>query len=69
MPIVRLTAAAWLLRESERVKGVLLCHLSRAGLEVSELLGLIRAWGLEYTLPELQLIRDKLIADGVIEIV
>jgi len=69
MTIVRLTAAAWLARESERVKGILLCHLTRGGMNANELLGMLEAWGLSYTAAEIGLLRDKLIADGVIEIV
>ena len=69
MPIVRLTEVAWVEREAERMRGVLLCHLGREGMPVGELLALIRSWGLHYTNPELQLIRDRLIAEGVIEVV
>jgi len=69
MTIVRLTSAAWLDHETERVKGVILCHLTREGIEMSELLKLIEVWGLHYTIAELQLIRTQLVADGVIEIV
>ena len=69
MAIVRLTAAAWLDYEVGRVKGVLKCHLTRNGLEASELIALIEMWGLHYTPAELVLLRNRLIADGVIEIV
>ena len=66
--IVRLTNAAWLEYEAGRVRGILLCHLSREGMLVSELRRLIKSWGLSYTPEELVLLRDKLVADGVIEI-
>lgn len=69
MPIVRLTEAAWVEHEAERVRGIMLCHLTREGLPTDELLRLIRHWGLRYTNAELLLIRDKLIAEGVIEVV
>lgn len=68
MPIVRLTEAAWVEHESERVRGILLCHLGRAGRPVEELIAFLRDRGLRYTGPELVLIRDRLIAEGVIEV-
>jgi len=69
MAIIRLTATAWLARESERVTGVLLCHVTREGMDVNELLAMLGNWGLHYTVAELQLLRVKLVTDGVIEIV
>ena len=69
MATVRLTGTAWLNYESERVKGVLLVNLPRAGLEVSELIVLLRNFGLVYTAADLILIRNKLLANGVIETV
>lgn len=69
MPIVRLTEAAWVEHEAERVCGILLCRVGREGLPVGELLAFIRHQGLHYTNAELLLIRDKLVAEGVIEIV
>ena len=69
MPIVRLTEAAWVKHEAERVRGILLCHLGREGKPVEELIAFLLDRGLRYTGPELVLIRDRLIADGVIEIV
>lgn len=69
MATVRLTEAAWVEHEAERVRGILLCHLGREGKPVGELLALIRSWGLHYTNAELQLIRDKLVAEGMIEVV
>jgi hypothetical protein len=64
----KLTATAWLERETERVKSVLLVHMD-PDMEYSgqELLDLVCDHGLDYSNPEYQGIRDQLIADGVIE--
>ena len=47
----------------------MLCHLTREGMDVNELLRHLGNWGLIYTPAELQLLRVKLVTDGVIEIV
>jgi len=69
MAIIRLTAAAWLAHECERVRGVLLMNLTRADMDLDLLLQLLVAEGLTYTTEELQLIGAQLVADGVIEII
>lgn len=68
MPIVKLTQAAWLELAKERVKGVLLMHLSREGIDQGDLRQLILDWGLDYSNQDLADIRDALVAEGVIEI-
>ena len=69
MTIIRLTVAAWLAHECERVRGVLLMTLTRSDMDVDLLLQLLVSEGLIYTPEELQLIGAQLVADGVIEII
>lgn len=69
MPIIKLTDSAWLDREVERARGLLLVHLGKDGRPIDELLTLLSDYGLDYSVSDLLLIRNKLVADGVIEIV
>ena len=66
----QLTQSAWLAREVERVKGVLLVHME-PGTEytVEELLAMLSEYGLYYSNPEYVEIGQVLIADGTIEAV
>lgn len=66
----KLTSSAWLAREVERAKGVLLAHME-PGTEytVKELLTMLHDYGLDYSNPEYQEIGNKLIQDGFIEAV
>lgn len=66
--IVRLTDTAWLEYQAERVRGILLQNLGREGVEQSKLKKLIADYGLDYSSADLVLIRDALVADGLIEI-
>jgi hypothetical protein len=68
MPTVKLTQVAWLEHEKERIKGVLLMHLSRDGIDQGDLRQLILDWGLDYSNQDLVTIRDALVAEGIIEI-
>ena len=68
MPTVKISQAAWLEREKERVKGTLLVHLTREGIDQTELRQLLQDWGLDYSSEDLATIRDALITEGVIEI-
>ncbi|MFQ5858985.1 MAG: hypothetical protein ACE5LU_25575 [Anaerolineae bacterium] len=70
MPSYKLTDTAWLNREKDRVKGVLLVHL-KAGQTYTgaELLQTLKDFGLEYTAAELVTLRDALIVDGTLEAV
>jgi hypothetical protein len=66
----KLTDAAWLARETERAKGILLQHLVK-GQEytVAQVLQVLADYGLDYTNPEYVEIGNQLVADGVIEAV
>jgi hypothetical protein len=65
---IKLTDAAWLARETERAKGILLQHMVK-GQEytVAELLELLATYGLTYSNPEYTGIGANLIADGTLE--
>ena len=66
----RLTPAAWLARETERAKGVLLVHMTPGtAYTVDELLAMLSECGLYYSNPEYQGIGKELIKQGVIEAV
>lgn len=70
MPTYQLTPAAWLARETERAKGVLLVHMEKdRAYTLEELLQLCRDYGLEYGNPEYQTIGAELIKQGVIKTV
>ena len=64
----KLTTAAWLARETERAKGVLLVHM-KPGIEytVEELLVMLSEYGLHYSNPEYLPIGAELIKQGVIQ--
>ena len=75
MAIVKLTDETWLEQEASKVEGVLRSSLALGGKDGQEgkdtglLVSILSYAGLDYTGPQLAAIRDKLIADGVIEIV
>lgn len=73
MADIKLTDDTWLDYEAGRVEGRLLVALSgsenKGGLPESELVEILKYAGLEYAPADLLLIRAKLIADEVIEIV
>ena len=64
----QLTEAAWLERETERIKGVLLQYMQH-GVEYSgaQMKDRCRRLGLDYTDAEFVQLRDALVADGTIE--
>ena len=66
----KLTPAAWLAREVERAKGVLLVHMKpNITYTVEELLAMLSEYGLYYSNPEYQDIGKELIKQGVIQAV
>lgn len=71
MTIIKLTDATWLDHESERVKGRLLVVLggseNKAGIDAIQLVCVLKKGGLVYESADLLLIKNSLIADGVIE--
>jgi len=68
MPTYRLTTTAWLAREVERAKGILLVHMQPdRGYTAEELLTMLADYGLDYSIPEYQQIGKVLISQGVIE--
>ena len=70
MPAYRLTPAAWLARETERAKGVLLCHMQPGqAYTVNELLAMLADYGLDYSNPEYEPIGKELIKQGTIQAV
>ena len=70
MPAYKLTPTAWLARETERAKGVLLVHMQpNTSYTVEELLAMLSAYGLHYSNPEYQEIGKELIKQSVIEAV
>ena len=73
MAIIKLTDTQWLEQESEKVEGVLRQWLGgsegKEGRDSDKLRKRLKYAGLEYTPADLAAIRDKLIADGVIEVV
>ena len=70
MAVYKLTSSAWLAREVERAKGVLLVHMKPGiAYTVDELLAMLSEYGLDYSNPEYQTIGAELIQRGVIEAV
>ena len=73
MAVIKLTEAAWLEQETERVEGVLRQALGgkegKDGKPAGELKALLNYAGLDYETGDLIAIRNKLVTDGVIEIV
>lgn len=69
MVLLKLTAAARLARQVERVKGVLLVHLPDGGLDVAGTLALLAQQGVILDPADLPAVRDALVADGTIEVV
>ena len=68
MVTYKLTSSAWLVRETERVKGIFLANLEKAReYTAAELVALAQDFGLAYQPAEMVQIRDALIADGTIE--
>jgi len=68
MPTYRLTTTAWLAREVERAKGILLVHMQPGvTYTAEELLTMLADYGLVYSNPEYQEIGRELIRQGVIE--
>ena len=68
MPTYKLTPAAWLARETERAKGVLLAHMQlNTAYTVEELLAMLSEYGLYYSNPEYEQIGKELIKQGVIQ--
>ena len=70
MPTYKLTPAAWLARETERAKGVLLVHME-PGTEytIEVLLAMLSEYGLYYSNPEYQEIGKELLKQGIIQAV
>jgi len=73
MATIKLTDEQWLQQEADRVESVLRQWLGgsegRAGRNTAELKARLEYVGLRYTAQELVEIRNKLAADGVIEVV
>ena len=70
MPTYKIAPTAWLAREIERAKGVLLVHMKPGtGYTVEELLAMLSEYGLYYSNPEYQEIGKELIKQGIIQAV
>jgi len=73
MAIIKLTDATWLDQESAKIEGVLRQALGgkdgKAGKDTADLKAILTYAGLDYENSDLLAIRNKLIADGVIEVV
>jgi len=75
MATIKLTDATWLEQESNKVAGVLRSDRALggkdgfAGKDAEELVAMLKYAGLEYAGAQLNAIKTKLIADGVIEVV
>ena len=75
MATIKLTDATWLEQESAKVLGVLRSERALggkdgyAGKDAATLLAMLQYAGLDYTTAQLDAIKTKLIADGVIEVV
>ena len=68
MTTIRLTEAAWLERELNRIRAVLTQNLTRAGIDQNILARLLKRYlGMEYTGAELLAFHDALVAEGLIE--
>jgi len=68
MSTYRLTTTAWLAREVERAKSILLVHMKPGqAYTTEELLTMLADYGLVYSNPEYQEIGRELIRQGVIE--
>ena len=72
MTIIKLTDEQWLEQEAARAKGALQQWLGgskgKAGRDAAELKARLEYVGLHYSAVDLVAIRDKLVADGVIEV-
>jgi len=75
MATVKLTRATWVNHEASRVQGMLVCcPAMKEGMPATKLLEWIKytskgSIGADWTAQDIQDIRDKLVADGVIEII
>ena len=75
MAIIKLTDVTWLELEAAKVAGALKSTVAlggsegRAGKDSSTLRAMLEYVGLKYTDGEIGAIRDKLVVDGVIEII
>ena len=75
MATVKLTRTIWIDHQASCVQGMLLCcPAMKAGMLGADLLKWIRysskqSIGVDWTAQDMQDIRDKLVADGVIEII
>ena len=70
MTTYRLTPTAWLAREVERAKSILLVHMKPGwAYTTEELLTMLADYGLHYSNPEYLEIGKVLVSQGVIEVV
>ena len=75
MATIKLARATWVNHEASRVQGMLLCCAAmKEGMPAADLLKWIKytskqSIGADWTAQDIQDIRDKLVADGVIEII
>ena len=73
MATIKLTDTTWLDQEAAKVEGVLRQALGgkdgKAGKDAQSLKALLNYAGLDYDTADLVAIRDKLVTDGVIEVV
>lgn len=73
MAVIKLTDTTWLDQESAKAEGVLRQALGgkdgKAGRDAADLKAILSYAGLHYENVDLLAIRDKLVADGVIEII
>lgn len=75
MAIIKLTDETWLNQEAAKVEGVLRSNRAlggkegKTGRDASTLKEMLNYAGLDYDTADLIAIRDKLVADGIIEIV
>lgn len=71
MSTIKLTDETWLNHESDRVRGRLLVVLGgsegKPGIDTAQLVRVLKKGGLVYEGADLLLIKNRLIADGVIE--
>ncbi len=66
----KLTPAAWLAKETERAKGVLLTHMQPGVAYTAEqLIAMLLDYGLDYSSAVLQQIGAELIKQGTIQVV
>lgn len=73
MAIIKLTDTEWLDQEAAKVEGVLRQALGgkdgKAGKDEADLVAILSYAGLEYESADLVAIRDKLVADDVLEVI